>query len=81
MPDLAFVLERGKHVRPPKQLDVGWCGVGAYFLDQILETNHRGWCLIRKATFGRELRPIIEGWIGTGQGSVDCTRPQITAKP
>jgi hypothetical protein len=46
MADLAPVLEGGKDVGPPEQLDVGVGTVGPDFFEEILEANHEIWCLI-----------------------------------
>ncbi len=42
---LPLVLEGGEHVGAPEQLDVGVRAVGPNFFQQILEANHRKWCL------------------------------------
>jgi hypothetical protein len=46
MADLPAVLEGGKNVRLPKQLDVCIWTVGADFFQQIFEANHENRCLI-----------------------------------
>ena len=45
MAHLALVLERGEHVRPPQQLEVGFRAVAPDFLEEGLESNHERRCL------------------------------------
>ena len=45
MAHLAAVLEGGKDIGPPEQLNVGVRAVGTDFFEQILEANHENRCL------------------------------------
>ncbi len=56
MADLSLVLEGGKHIGPPEQLDIGVRGGRPDLFDQILEPNHGEWCPTRRAAPGFSAR-------------------------
>ena len=57
---LSPVLEGRKDVGAPQQLDVGFRSIGADLFEEILEANHRNWCLTT-------CRTVTLFMIGTGR--------------
>ena len=49
MAHLSLVLEGGEHVRPPQQLQVRVRVVAPDLFDDVLESDHGRWCLIKES--------------------------------
>jgi hypothetical protein len=64
---LPLVFEGGKYVCPAQELQIGFRAVASYLLEDRLETNHGGRCLIiRRFIF-------MIGMIGVGPRGVKAT--------